>query len=374
MLIRAFITHKKAEFFSDCQDRFSISTDTKSIALSDGMSQSIFQKFWAEILVEQYTSILDWHPDLSSVRERSSKWRDRVNEYVEQLKKEGRQTWRVERNLSDGYSAGATFLGVRFDDCNWKCEVLGDSCLVLIRNNQIKRIVSSGSSSDGTISFNNYPDYFDSNPLKKGKGNLHREEGSLVKGDAMLLVSDPFSDFLLREKGTDKEESIIERLLTISSHEEYEVLVEEYRHDGMHNDDSTLIVIMPDGSCELNIEFEDQIVQMIKDEKATLNSTIFEKPHSISNITSVDPKEEIVKDNSNEYVKSKNAIQKENKYSTKIDVNQIFDSELDNNIQVRVFCSLRKYTDELSKKKLKEITKEITSEVIFMIHKTLKRK
>ena len=50
MDIRAFITHKKAETFSDCQDRFSINSDTKSVAVSDGMSQSFFQKIWAEIL------------------------------------------------------------------------------------------------------------------------------------------------------------------------------------------------------------------------------------------------------------------------------------------------------------------------------------
>ena len=53
MKIRAFITHKKAEHFNDCQDRFSINADTKSVALSDGMSQSWQQKIWAQLLVER---------------------------------------------------------------------------------------------------------------------------------------------------------------------------------------------------------------------------------------------------------------------------------------------------------------------------------
>ena len=41
MKIRAFITHKKTEHFQDCQDRFCVNADTKSAAVSDGMSQSI---------------------------------------------------------------------------------------------------------------------------------------------------------------------------------------------------------------------------------------------------------------------------------------------------------------------------------------------
>lgn len=51
MEIRAFITHKKAESFSDCQDRFSINPDTKSVAVSDGMSQSFFKRFGRRFLL-----------------------------------------------------------------------------------------------------------------------------------------------------------------------------------------------------------------------------------------------------------------------------------------------------------------------------------
>lgn len=61
MDIRAFITHKKAETFSDCQDRFSINSDTKSVAVSDGMSQSFFQKIWAENLVDAFVDNSQWN-------------------------------------------------------------------------------------------------------------------------------------------------------------------------------------------------------------------------------------------------------------------------------------------------------------------------
>ena len=84
MLVSAFITHKMAERFSDCQDRFSISVDTKSIAVSDGMSQSIFQKFWAQILVDKYTDTIDWVPNLESVRELIPLWNAQVEKFLDE--------------------------------------------------------------------------------------------------------------------------------------------------------------------------------------------------------------------------------------------------------------------------------------------------
>ena len=56
MDIRAFITHKEAETFSDCQDRFSINSDTKSVAVSAGMSQSFSPNIWAEHLVDAFVN------------------------------------------------------------------------------------------------------------------------------------------------------------------------------------------------------------------------------------------------------------------------------------------------------------------------------
>lgn len=47
MKIRAFITHKLSEHYSECQDRFCINRDNHAIAVSDGMSQSVFPDYWA---------------------------------------------------------------------------------------------------------------------------------------------------------------------------------------------------------------------------------------------------------------------------------------------------------------------------------------
>ena len=269
MLISAYITHKKAEHYSDCQDRFSINPDTKSIALSDGMSQSIFQKYWAEILVNTFTSNSEWVPNREAVKELSPIWRNKVEENIKVQKSLGnRSVWRAERSLFDGHSAGATFLGIRFNGLNWEGDVLGDSCLVLVNNNQIKNIYSS----EDVEVFDSYPDFFDSNPQKEGKGVPKNIKGTLEAGDSILMVSDPFSDFLLKNRGTQEESKLIDRLLGVNSHKEFVEVVEEWRRKGMHNDDSTLIIIKQDGKDSFNFNpFPDDILKLIEEDKKESN-------------------------------------------------------------------------------------------------------
>lgn len=287
MLIRAFITHKKAEHFSDCQDRFSINPDTKSIAVSDGMTQSIFQKYWAQILVEEYTSNPEWVPNLDSVRELSTVWLNKVQTIIEERTKAGdKYIWRGERKLSEGQSAGATFLGIRFKEYNWECDVLGDTCLILIRDNNIEKIISS----EKVDEFDNYPDYYDSNPNKNGRGTVNSEErGTLKSGDIMLMVTDPFSDFLLKNSKDNIIKLLVHRLLGVNTHKEFEEVVEEWRGMGMHNDDSTLIIIEPDGSDNFTLVHPDDIEQLISNE--ILENESLSKTLIIENVDNVSVEE-----------------------------------------------------------------------------------
>lgn len=266
MKVRAFITHKKAEHFQDCQDRFSVNYNTKSVAVSDGMSQSIFQKIWAEILVDAYTKSREWipsnEPDHSTVKTNLSySWELRVKERLNEMRKEGRNTTRTENSLALGGSAGATIVGVRFDGNKWHGDVLGDSCLIEVQDSKIVRFLTS-QDGDG---FDNHPDYYDSNPNQKGKGVPKAIEGELSTGMSMLLVSDPFSDFFMEQKKNGTESKFLEEVLSVRSHDDFEALVSKWRAEyGMHNDDSTLLIIEHDGSDELNILSEDNIEKLIE--------------------------------------------------------------------------------------------------------------
>lgn len=267
MKIRVFITHKLAENFSDCQDRFSINPDTKSVALADGMSQSYQQKIWASLLTDSYTSNPEFVPNKASVEELSTQWHEQVKKYIEDLTVNHAPQYLIIMNqnaLAMKKSAGATFLGIRFAGNQWNGDVLGDSCLIEIENNKILRILTSQQGDE----FDNHPDYFDSDSSKDGKGTPLQISGKITEQTSIILVSDPFSDFLNEKKKEGKEEIFLNELLQVSNHDEFEALVDKWRKEyGMHNDDSTLIIIEHDGTNDFHCDNIDNIEELITKEK-----------------------------------------------------------------------------------------------------------
>lgn len=261
MRIKAFITHKDQERFCDCQDRFRVNKDTKSIALADGMSQSIFQKIWAQLLVDNYTDVEQWEPTIESVRELAPQWHEKVMTIIPSLMPAAQR--RSRNSLAMGMSAGSTFVGIRFNKNKWEGWVLGDSCLIAVdKNNKIVKIETS---QEGQ--FDSHPDYFDSNPNKEGKGRPKTISGELHQGCKLLLVSDPFSDILYNKRSSEKVKDLISELLEIENHETFELVVSKWREQGMHNDDSTLVVVEYDKTNEFNIVYEDCIDALIEEEK-----------------------------------------------------------------------------------------------------------
>lgn len=237
MEVRAFIVPKKAESEADCQDRFSINADTGSVAVSDGMSQSLFPKYWAEIIAGKYTSERDWFPSRENVRALAHLWKERVEGRLEEMRKEGVSTWRAENMLLDGYSAGATLVGLRLDGNHFCCDALGDSCLVILWKGYIFDMLSS------MDIFGNYPDYYDSDPDKAGKGEPRHFEGEVAPGMIFLLVSDPLTAYLSANRNSWKEGILVKELLSVENQEEFEILVDYWRQDGMHNDDTTMVMV-----------------------------------------------------------------------------------------------------------------------------------
>ena len=269
MKISAFITHKKSERYSDCQDRFSVNKDTKSIAVSDGMSQSYQQKIWAGLLADSFTTgyLSDFtEANLDPLRE---EWQKRVLAFIENLKKIPGQEYLVRMNINSvaqRKSAAATLLGVRFNGYKWEGDVLGDSCLIeLDDKNAVMAIYSSQNKE-----FDNYPDFFDSTTVRlKQKGEVRHISGELKAGHKMLLVSDPFSD-IIQDFKNGKIELNIDELLNIKTHEEFCSLVERWRTEkGMTNDDSTLVIVTHDSSEDFNIVQLDDINVFIAAEKAS---------------------------------------------------------------------------------------------------------
>lgn len=270
MVIRAFITHKRAEQFAECQDRFGVNPDTKSIAVSDGMGSTWQQMIWAQLLVDTYTKSTDWHPSKESIQQLCQEWRMKVSEFIQNLKDIKAPEsiiYRNERYLAEGLSAGATFVGIRFDGNKWSGEVLGDSCLIEWDGNEAKF-----NTSQDTDAFDSYPDYFDSNPLKDGKGTPKSIEGTLKDGTILFLVSDPFSEFMLEHSKQGDIAKYVQQLLSLASHDTFEALVAEWRKEGMPDDDTTLVIVESDNAEVLTITYADNIAEMVEKEKTIENS------------------------------------------------------------------------------------------------------
>lgn len=273
MKVKAFITHKKAEKYSDCQDSFAVNGENKAIAVSDGISQTIFSGIWSEILtdafVEKPWGICAEIPFPKSCL--SDCWYKRVEERKQVLRDNGNEMslYLLERMLLEGKTAGATFLGVQFNGQKWNGIVLGDTCLVEIKDGCVKEIHTSQKSD----TFDNMPDFYDSNANKDGRGAEKRISGELDPNTTLLLVSDPFSDFFSEHKDVAPE--FVKELLNVSSHKEYELLVERWRDEHhMHNDDSTVVIVEYDGTDDFDVVYKDDIKELRRAESQNIESNI----------------------------------------------------------------------------------------------------
>ena len=267
MKIKGFITHKQAEKYEDCQDYFAINKKKGRLAISDGMSQSIFPQWWAEELVRAYVDD-DWLPSQNDLEDLRKKWLNRVHEFLKLQKQHGNPTWMLENCLIEKRGAGATFCGICFENAiNWEGYILGDSCLIeVVPNNEIIKFERS---KEGD--FNNNPDYFDS--IVGGKGDVKKIRGSIEEGTKLLLVTDALAEFLYTQKEKGNEAEYIHQLLQIENHDGYCELIENWRGSkNLHNDDTTLLIVEYDGTSSINISFEDKLMELINKEDISINN------------------------------------------------------------------------------------------------------
>ena len=264
MKLRGFITHKAAEYYSDCADYFRICPQTKRVAVSDGVGQSVMPSEWAKLLVDSYLRD-EWDPG-SSTYPLMEKWIQQAWNYVNEQKKQGNNPWLLENCLINKDGAAATFCGLQFTHRNdWSASILGDSSLVILDGEN--RIIQIYSSKEGAFDFR--PDFFES--FGNNKGEIRSVSGQLENEQKILLVSDPFSELFQNIKGTESEIPIINRILNIFNTKDFNTLVDSLRTDyHMHNDDSTLVIIEPDETDSFCVVYEDSTDSLLEEEKKRL--------------------------------------------------------------------------------------------------------
>ena len=286
MVIRAFIYHKRAEKYSDCQDCFGINSQNNRIAVSDGMSQSIFPQWWAKILVDDYLENGYIPTDILPLQ---VKWQQKLLAEIQRRDEEAktnpkRDPWRLKNLLAEKSGAGATLCGLTLVENEWTCECLGDSCVIAINHDYTLNIYTSQ-----VGEFGNHPDYFDSFRTGRGKP-ICKTVNRDVK--ALLLVTDPFSElFQLHENNPDFIKSRFDELQSLTNHESFTVLVEQWRDEfGMHNDDSTLVLITDCSDNNVEIAYADDLRQLCQDEKNRMERTSSDESKSVSNTNNEETK------------------------------------------------------------------------------------
>lgn len=160
------------------------------IAIADGATESSFSKEWAQILV-------------NSFRRRSFE-KEHINKTISDLskiwyKKVGSQPleWYAIEKFEKG--AFAAFLGLKVNLENLTCSIsaIGDCCIFVFRENELNLSFPVKSSEE----FGSNP-YLVSSNLKKNielQNYLMTTSIALKSGDTVILSSDAFSAWLLKE-------------------------------------------------------------------------------------------------------------------------------------------------------------------------------
>lgn len=255
MIVKAFIYHKRAEKYGDCQDCFGINPQNNRIAVSDGMSQSIFPQWWSKILVDFYLEEGHIPQDILPLQE---KWQRMLLDEIQRREEEAitnprRDPWRLKNLWAEKSGAGATLCGLALGKNEWICECLGDSCVITINHDYTLNIYTSQ-----VGEFGNHPDYYDSFGNGRGKP-IRKTVNRDVK--AVLIVTDPFAElFQSNENNATFIKERLEELQNLTMHESFVNLVERWRDEfGMHNDDSTLVLISDCVDNNLEIAYTDDL-------------------------------------------------------------------------------------------------------------------
>lgn len=258
---RSFVDCEDAYFPAEvnCTQLYEVAEEGVELfraSVSDGATDSIFSKLWAQLLAFGYGSG-KWESDITaeSVKEEQNAWLDFLAK--QQL------PWYAEEKAELG--AFAAFVGLTLYDRSkrWSAMAVGDCCLFQVRDGECISAFPISSSS----TFSNFPLLLcsvaerNANVFESKKGI---SDGSWQSGDLFLLMSDTVASWFLAQMESGLTRSIIESIDSIRSLDAFVSLVSHARAtkggDGnvlMRDDDVTvtLVRVVDDRSAPLPRKF-----------------------------------------------------------------------------------------------------------------------
>lgn len=242
MEIKVLQLHKKASIeYKHIQDKYNFSTSNKCIALSDGTTQSFKSELWARMLVDNFVNnpLFDVNLLKEEFKNLANKFKNTDFEFSSNFAKASLE--KAKKNKG----GTATFIGLQFiNDFSIKVLNCGDTCLFIIRNNEI---ISFPFKNIEELDNNNY--FINSNKLLDNEIELeffNFNEISIFKDDIIVLATDAISRLIFR-----KPESI-SLILKCNNFEDLKSFCEtSWENKELEDDDISIVIVTPISSNKI---------------------------------------------------------------------------------------------------------------------------
>jgi len=236
--------HKRSSgSFENIEDRFAISSDSCTIALADGTTQSFNSKVWARAITESFVEAPSIEATVLLQRFSDCAEKHRTKEVV--FSKNPALASLERTKLSGG--ATATFLGVHLVDNSLKLIACGDSnCFLIDEKGEI--VASFPHRNIESLDNNNF--FLNSESLLTRKVNSSYFEVTELKRNncRVLLATDALSRMILNDP------SVVVQLLNIQNFEElHRFCLDKWESGTLEEDDISAIIF--DGSTNDTVQF-----------------------------------------------------------------------------------------------------------------------
>ncbi|MBP1464441.1 hypothetical protein EYB53_001850 [Candidatus Chloroploca sp. M-50] len=212
--------------------------DDYKLVVADGSTDGFEARLWAEILskgfiqklpAETREGVLEWVQNLTQI------WQD-------QTVYSGDLSWYIDAAQERG--AGAALTGISFAKIgttwNWKALAVGDTCLFLLRKNQLCCSFPITSSHE----FNRTPDLLDTNIARNQElqpNAIKTTQDEVQNGDIFIFATDALAKTLLQ--AYEKKVMLWDQLLSIANQDVFQEYIDDLRQENqLDNDDTTLVV------------------------------------------------------------------------------------------------------------------------------------
>lgn len=243
-------------------DAYAVNPSLGLVAISDGVTNSVFPDVWANLLVKTFCettgSELDALFDLKNI----DSWLDPIRKQWSADVKSIIDQNDFEPEITNKFllkkPAAATFIGIQFIDqpagARWRALIIGDSVAMQIRNKRIigsYLISKSDEFSQKTYGLTSYP---------ISNTQLQMVQGDTKKGDLFLLVTDALGKWLLQLSESSEQLFIMALDLMTGMQEpgQFEKFVVQQRLDRKRRldlDDTSFILVDPKPDGEQMLEF-----------------------------------------------------------------------------------------------------------------------